>query len=355
MTHATSLMTGMGMDRLALLRRTWIERLWLRLGNPAPCPDVATTSAWAGLAGSFPGDSPHLSPYRSTTSSWWPGGAGFLAPAGGEGVLKIMPMGDSITDGLDVPGGYRGPLYDKLTGMGYAVDFVGSQRQPNDDSPDRDHWGRPGRGITATNERIGGLNYVSLQSNEGPAGAIRQGLYQDLDQAISPTYFSINEADRNILLLMVGTNDVIHQVVEERDGARAAGDRNNDGMGEQQNRIAESSFDRLSAFTDRVNERAASSGLQLDVIVATIPDVTNEWNAGQLRDPISNVMRNEIREYNELIKSTLPERSYSTIDLQVVDQYASVGASLADGIHPTPFGYQKMAETWWCGISHVLA
>jgi lysophospholipase L1-like esterase len=154
---------------------------------------------------------------------------------------------------------------------------------------------------------------------------------------------------------MVGTNDVIHQVVEQREGARAAGDRNNDGMGEQQNHIAESSFDRLSAFTDRVNERSEATGLQLDVIVATIPDVTNAWNEGQVRDPISTVMRNEIREYNDLIKGTLPDRSYTAINIQVVDQYASVGASLADGIHPTSFGYQKMAETWWCGISHVLA
>lgn len=300
-------------------------------------------AGWPGLA-TLPG-----------AARWWPDGIGFPEPPRPQGVLRIMPMGDSITDGLDVPGGYRRPLHDILTGMGYEVEFVGSRSQPGDDSPDRDHWGRPGWGIAATDERIGGRSYVSLQANEGPSGAIRPGLYQDLEQAISPAYFSTDPADRNLLLLMVGTNDVIHQVVEERDGARPAGDRDNDGKGEQQDRIAESSFDRLSAFTRRVDERAAASGLQLDVIVATIPDVTNEWNRDGLRDPISGVMRSEIRQYNHLIQEELPRRAYGTIDLRVVDQFAGVGDSLADGIHPTAFGYQKMAETWWCGISHVLA
>ncbi|MFM7170907.1 MAG: hypothetical protein ACKOYH_08700 [Cyanobium sp.] len=41
--------------------------------------------------------------------------------------LRIMPMGDSITEGVGSPGGYRLPLYDALTGKGYDVDFVGSK------------------------------------------------------------------------------------------------------------------------------------------------------------------------------------------------------------------------------------
>jgi lysophospholipase L1-like esterase len=43
--------------------------------------------------------------------------------------VRIMPLGDSITVGIGdgTTGGYRGPLYQQLTGAGYSVDFVGSQ------------------------------------------------------------------------------------------------------------------------------------------------------------------------------------------------------------------------------------
>ena len=37
-----------------------------------------------------------------------------------------MPLGDSITDGANVPGGYRVDLEDDLLSGGIAFDFVGS-------------------------------------------------------------------------------------------------------------------------------------------------------------------------------------------------------------------------------------
>jgi hypothetical protein len=40
--------------------------------------------------------------------------------------LRILPLGDSITYGSSVAGGYRLPLYTALTALGYNVDFVGS-------------------------------------------------------------------------------------------------------------------------------------------------------------------------------------------------------------------------------------
>lgn len=41
-------------------------------------------------------------------------------------VIKIMPMGDSITDGTGSWGGYRVDLWNRLVGEGDKIDFVGS-------------------------------------------------------------------------------------------------------------------------------------------------------------------------------------------------------------------------------------
>jgi lysophospholipase L1-like esterase len=40
--------------------------------------------------------------------------------------VRIMPLGDSITLGSFIPGGYRAPLYQMLTNAGYTVAFVGT-------------------------------------------------------------------------------------------------------------------------------------------------------------------------------------------------------------------------------------
>lgn len=269
--------------------------------------------------------------------------------------LRVMPMGDSITAGERVPGGYRAPLRDRITGRGWRVDFVGSQRQPGDLSADRDHWGRPGWGIADTDEVINGRRYVSLQANEGPGGARRPGLWDELGSAISSRYFSRSSGVDNLLLLMVGTNDVVHQVVEQRNGARPAGDRGNDGRGEQQNRIGDATIDRLRAFIQRIDRFAGRAGLDLKVVLGTIPRFDNSWNAGGLKDPISPVMQQEATEVNRWIRERSSGLALRNITVTPVDQRAAVGNSLIDGLHPDANGYRRMADTWWEGIQDALA
>src|SRR5438445_5580344 len=67
--------------------------------------------------------------------------------------VRILPLGDSITYGYPVPGGYRLPLYLLLTNAGYTVNFTGTQTDNGAaDLPDPDHEGHPGwtiRGINA--------------------------------------------------------------------------------------------------------------------------------------------------------------------------------------------------------------
>jgi lysophospholipase L1-like esterase len=71
---------------------------------------------------------------------------GQIAPAQAEsnGGVRVMPLGDSITDGLNVPGGYRIDLWRQLVAGRYTVDFVGSQFNGPGSLGDHDHEGHSG-------------------------------------------------------------------------------------------------------------------------------------------------------------------------------------------------------------------
>jgi len=87
-----------------------------------------------------------------------------------------MPLGDSITYGSGVAGGYRARLYNILTAAGYNVDFVGTQNGNGVAGlPDPDHEGHPGWRI------------------------------DQLDSNIAGWFGSI--ADPDVILLHIGTND----------------------------------------------------------------------------------------------------------------------------------------------------
>jgi lysophospholipase L1-like esterase len=195
---------------------------------------------------------------------------------------------------------------------------------------------------------------VSLQANEGPNGAVRKGLLSEIPKAISTTYFSRDRNTTNVLLLMAGTNDVVHQVVERKGGAVPAGDVGNDGRGEQQGTIAAATIDRLQALLKAVDGRAKAAALKLKVIVGTIPTFTNDWNQPTLRDPISPEMVEQASRYNERILALRSRKGYTNISVSSVDLNRAVGLNLVDGLHPNAEGYKAMAQTWLGGIEQVL-
>src|SRR3954463_4311363 len=86
-------------------------------------------------------------------------GAGGHAPAAAaesNGGVRVMPLGDSITEGTQVPGGYRIGLWQRLSGGGYRIDYVGSQFNGPSSLPDHDHEGHPGWRIDQIDANIGG-------------------------------------------------------------------------------------------------------------------------------------------------------------------------------------------------------
>ncbi|MEU0881036.1 RICIN domain-containing protein [Lentzea sp. NPDC005914] len=132
-------------------------------------------------------------------------------PAGAEsnGGTRVMPLGDSITEGTQVPGGYRIGLWDRLAGGSYRVDFVGSQFNGPASLGDHDHEGHPGWRIDQID-----ANIVSWLTSTNP----------------------------RTVLLHIGTNDVL----QNHDVANAPA--------------------RLSALVDKITATVPGA----DVMVATI-------------------------------------------------------------------------------------
>ena len=80
------------------------------------------------------------------------------APATAEsnGGVRIMPLGDSITDGYNVPGGYRIGLWSRLANAGRLTDFVGTGFNGPASLGDHDHEGHSGWRIDELDANITG-------------------------------------------------------------------------------------------------------------------------------------------------------------------------------------------------------
>lgn len=66
----------------------------------------------------------------------------------------IMPLGDSITDGINVPGAYRIKLWKNIVNAGQKVDFVGSMSNGPSELGDKNHEGHSGWRIDQVDANI---------------------------------------------------------------------------------------------------------------------------------------------------------------------------------------------------------
>jgi lysophospholipase L1-like esterase len=79
-----------------------------------------------------------------------------VASAESNGGVRVMPLGDSITEGTQVPGGSRIGLWQRFTSNRYTVDLVGSQFNGPSQLGDHDHEGHPGWRIDQIDANIVG-------------------------------------------------------------------------------------------------------------------------------------------------------------------------------------------------------
>ena len=208
-------------------------------------------------------------------------GAGVLAgPAVAEaaGPLRVLPLGDSLTwgKGSSDAGGYRPALRDELTAAGADVDFVGSQR--NGPGPDPEHEGHPGWEIGEITAQIGGW---------------------------------LAQATPDVVLLDIGTNDVLHDV--------------------------DLTFAplRLSDLLDQILLGAPSAR----IVVAKLLVIRGEPRAAK------------VRAFNAAMAEVV-ERHGPQVSLADMSRLASTNT--VDGVHPTDAGYRQMAYQWYQSLRPVL-
>jgi lysophospholipase L1-like esterase len=136
------------------------------------------------------------------------------ASAESNGGVRVMPLGDSITDGFNVPGGYRVGLWQRLAAGGYTVDFVGSGANGPPELGDHDHEGHSGWRIDQLDANIAGW----LRTSAPHAVLLHIGtndVNQNFDLANAPARLST--LVDHILAAAAGVELFVAQITPEAD------------------------------------------------------------------------------------------------------------------------------------------
>ena len=213
-------------------------------------------------------------------------------------VVRILPLGDSITFGINKANqydphnyrhSYRNHLWYKLRDAGFSVNFVGRRNTGWDVTPSFD----------GNNEGWPGLN-----------------TYEIADKMSS----ILSAANPDIILLHIGTNDKSTNVSG------------------------------LNKILNKIDSYESSHNHHIKVVLAKIIGSTDEGHPG----------RNAIfRGYNNNLASLASSRRANGDDIVVVDMYRGAGIrydsrDMSDYLHPTNSGYKKMANVWFKALEKIL-
>ena len=239
-------------------------------------------SAGGGSGGSAGGGFGGSAGGGAGTGGGGSGGVATFEPCPTSGPCRILPLGDSITDGFGTPGGYRIQLFRLTLEADQDITFVGGSMN----GPD-----------TVDGEPF-------PQNHEGHSGwtiAQIDGIVRD----------SALDVDPHIILLHIGTNDMFQS--------------------------ANGAPERLSELIDQIVERAPNALLAVAKIIP-FPGAASAVDT-----------------FNAAIPGLVQAQSDAGKHVILVDQFTGFPTSeLADGVHPNPDGYSRMANTWYSAISSYL-
>ena len=198
---------------------------------------------------------------------------------------KIMPMGDSITLGVPVAGGYRDPLYTLLTNRADTFTFVGSQ----------------------TGYATDALTAAGQAHHEGHSGFVitngtgRTGLDENL-----ASWIGSGKESPDKIILMIGSNDI--NLGYNMTNAPA----------------------RLSDFITHIYGYRPHVRLY---VASIIPMVGHE---------------SDVQAFNAAIPDIVVSHRALGHDVVYVPMHDALNIStdLSDGLHPNALGYLHMAQAW---------
>ena len=223
-------------------------------------------------------------------------GAPTFQPCPASGPCRIMPFGDSITQGYNVAGGYRAPLFHLALAAKHDITFVGSANDYSVLTVD-------GVAFPKNHEGHGGY---TIEGNNGIAQFVGT---------------SIPNFKPNIIMLMIGTNDI-------------SGNSN----------VADAP-NRLGKLLDSMFKQDANILVILAQLVPTASDVTN---------PAVNT-------YNAAMPNLVASRVGHGQHIVLVDMYTAFTndsnykqSLLGDNLDPNQTGYNLMADVWFKALNPYL-
>jgi serralysin len=208
-----------------------------------------------------------------------------LKPVFGTTTPKIMPLGDSITEGghriEPTPGTYRIQLWKNLRADNLSSDFVGSQFNGPPSLGDKNHEGHGGWTI----DQIAGL----------------------VDQGIIKTY------KPQIILLMIGTNDILRG-----------------------SSLSEITSD-LNNLIDRISQDSSNTRIFVSSVAPIDPAFLGSTRANRAKD------------FNALLPDLVNDKVAQGKKVTYVNGGGSLNLNdlVPDGIHPNVTGYNKIGDSWY--------
>lgn len=219
------------------------------------------------------------------------------------GKVRILCMGDSITEGFTVDGAYRTRLCALIeeAGMDQMVEFMGSRS--NGSCYDGRHGGFSGFAID------------DIPPDEDCEGNGRNGITARADECL-------RAAAPDIVLLQAGTNDILS--LYRLDSAKS----------------------RLKRLVRILKERLAPEGV---IYLASIPYMSESAkynNTGKNQAELDEL----VDRFNSQVKEIAYEENIRFADINSVLTFDN----LKDGIHPDEKGYEMMGDYWFGLIKDTL-
>ena len=208
--------------------------------------------------------------------------------------IRVMCVGDSITEGkFIVTGGYRKPLRDLLTTGGYSIIYVGKE----DDGELANKTGFAEGMVNSNHEGYGSFRIDQILDGGSAEGRNAPSLAE-----------SIRTYHPDVILMMLGTNDILQHYEMETIG-------------------------------DRIHKLADAVFAADDRVLLALAQIT----------PLSGNGDATVVAYNAQIAQLVSDEKAQGRNIILADIHSALDPAhdLSDGIHPTQQGYDKMAGAWY--------